>query len=279
MKIQILTYTPLEIADIAIGKCWNKPNWESLLIDFKRVKRVGVDNKHASTLEHLVVYFETNHKKTLRKFKENNFSIVKKKIVTTNVRAIGNMCKWDVSKMEKYLPNTYIQMLSGETMTETRRYKESKDTRLLHTTGDTYHFEIRNISRALLQELARHRCASITVKSTRYTLQELKDEKTFKISNGRSVRLYDYDKVSKYCKLTNDNNVNLIISSGLEWQRVLQQLGISNDKTKFALPEAYLTELVWTVHKDCLANFLKLRDSKSAMWEIRELAQLLKAMI
>ena len=42
-----------------------------------------------------------------------------------------------------------------------------------------YSFDIDGISRAVLQELARHRIASYTVKSTRYTLKELKDEQPF----------------------------------------------------------------------------------------------------
>lgn len=42
-----------------------------------------------------------------------------------------------------------------------------------------YSFDIDGISRACLQELARHRIASYTVKSSRYTLQELKKEECF----------------------------------------------------------------------------------------------------
>ena len=39
-----------------------------------------------------------------------------------------------------------------------------------------YTFYIQGVSRALLQELARHRMASLSAKSTRYTLKELKEE-------------------------------------------------------------------------------------------------------
>lgn len=45
-----------------------------------------------------------------------------------------------------------------------------------------YQFDVSGISRALLQEFSRHRMMSQTVKSTRYTLKELKDEKPF-VSN------------------------------------------------------------------------------------------------
>ena len=43
----------------------------------------------------------------------------------------------------------------------------------------SYNFDIDGVSRALLQELARHRIASYSVKSTRYTLKELRDEDPF----------------------------------------------------------------------------------------------------
>jgi len=42
-----------------------------------------------------------------------------------------------------------------------------------------YTFYIQGVSRALLQELARHRMASPSVKSTRYTLKELKECEPF----------------------------------------------------------------------------------------------------
>ena len=43
----------------------------------------------------------------------------------------------------------------------------------------SYSFDISGISRACLQELVRHKVASYTIKSSRYTLQELKDEESF----------------------------------------------------------------------------------------------------
>jgi thymidylate synthase (FAD) len=42
-----------------------------------------------------------------------------------------------------------------------------------------FNFQIKGISRLNLQELARHRMASYSVKSTRYTLKELKNEEPF----------------------------------------------------------------------------------------------------
>ncbi|MBD3799028.1 MAG: FAD-dependent thymidylate synthase, partial [Epsilonproteobacteria bacterium] len=53
-----------------------------------------------------------------------------------------------------------------------------------------YNFYIKGISRALLQELARHRMASLSVKSTRYTLKELKDEAPFSVDDKERAKKY-----------------------------------------------------------------------------------------
>ena len=54
-------------------------------------------------------------------------------------------------------------------------------------------------------------------------------------------------------------------------QAILKE-GISNDIAKFCLPESYKTELTWTINARSLQNFIHLRSNKSALWEIRELA-------
>ena len=69
-----------------------------------------------------------------------------------------------------------------------------KDKELIHRVGNknkhastlehiNYSFDIDGISRACLQELARHRHASMSVKSTRYTLKELKEEQQLVLVN------------------------------------------------------------------------------------------------
>ncbi len=128
----------------------------------------------------------------------------------------------------------------------------------------TYNFYIQDISRALLQELARHRMASLSVKSTRYTLKELKSEDSFKID--------DKDRAKKYLVFTDIKEVDEASIKALENLRVILKSGISNDKAKYCLPESYKTELTWTINARSLQNFLSLRSDKSALWEIRELA-------
>ena len=97
MEVKLLQYTPLEIADIAICKCYgNEPHSDSEKVK-ARINRVANVSKHASTIEHL-----------------------------------------------------------------------------------SYSFDIDGVSRACLQQLCRHRLASYTVQSTRYTLSKLlKNEESF----------------------------------------------------------------------------------------------------
>ena len=120
-------------------------------------------------------------------------------------------------------------------------------------------FKITDISRACLQELARHRIASYSVKSTRYTLKELRDTPDNELEN---FLIDDIEPIVK--------------SSSIEsLKKIKMMLNMPNpdmDKIKYALPECYKTELVWTINLRSLRNFLKLRLSLKAHQEIRKLA-------
>ena len=72
--------------------------------------------------------------------------------------------------------------------------------------------------------------------------------------------------------MTSDERVNRMSILALDNLRDLLLEGISNDIAKFALPEAYKTSLAWTINARSLQNFLQLRSSKQALWEIRNLA-------
>jgi len=173
MIVKLLHATPLEIADKAIGKCWDTETDNPT----GRMYRVGNKYKHSSTLEHI-----------------------------------------------------------------------------------NYTFDIDGISRGCLQELARHRHASMSVKSTRYTLKELKDTpkselKDFLVLTGNRF-------VDEY--------VNEIVLEDIQDEL---RKGTSNDVVKYMLPEAYKTSLVWTINMRSLQNFLSLRSDKAALAEIQELAR------
>jgi len=146
-----------------------------------------------------------------------------------------------------------------------------KDKDLIHRVGNklkhsstlehlSYTFYISGVSRALLQELARHRIASLSVKSTRYTLKELKDE--------------DLDNIDykKYLVFTDIEAVDNASKDALKNLKIILDSGVSNDKAKYCLPESYKTELTWSINARSLQNFLSLRTSKAALWEIQDLA-------
>jgi len=135
----------------------------------------------------------------------------------------------------------------------------------------------KNISRALLQEIVRHdHLLSPTIKSTRYTLKELKNENKFKLSKFTKE---DLDKISKYIVLTGNNKVDLNNIKILNIIRDNLLQNISNDISKYNLSEAYKTEGVFTLPLSNIKNIIKLRTSKDALWEFQRLANELKTLI
>jgi len=134
-----------------------------------------------------------------------------------------------------------------------------------------YWFDIDGISRACLQELARHRTARLTVKSSRYTLKELKD--TYSLCNS-SMATFDWrwNEIGKFCVLTGIIDIDNNIAKSLSSLKEAVEDGTSNDIAKYCLPEAFKTRLQWQIDGRNLQNFLELRTSKDALWEIRELA-------
>lgn len=131
-----------------------------------------------------------------------------------------------------------------------------------------YNFYIKGISRACLQELARHRLASYSVKSSRYTLKELKAEDSFLPVNEANLT-----RAERFIVKTGDSKVDNALVNALENLRLVVASGKANDIAKYAMPECYKTELSWSVNARSLQNFLALRSAKSALWEIRTLAR------
>ena len=141
-----------------------------------------------------------------------------------------------------------------------------------------YTFKIEGVSRALLQELVRHRMASYTVRSTRYTLKDLTKDKDIERANSaagykRIVKRYCVvpelpDEVLKKFYETTAQNLKYILL-------FLSKYKLSNDLIKYLLPESFKTELVMTLNARSFRNFLKLRTSKAALWEIRELGNMM----
>ena len=198
-EVKLLHYTPLEIADIAISKCYDKESYTEYEKQKKRINNVANVSKHSSTIEHL-----------------------------------------------------------------------------------EYNLDIVGISRACLEQLARHRLFSFTVKSTRYTLQELKNEEPFcsyRIidKEGKdNLEIYgtyeQKERASKYIYLTDVNSTDTKSISALELLRQEIIDGTKRDVAKYCLPECYKTSLTLTGNARVLQNFLSLRTDSHALLEIQKLA-------
>lgn len=130
-----------------------------------------------------------------------------------------------------------------------------------------YNFDIKGISRACLQELSRHRIASLSVKSTRYTLKELNKEESF-----LPLCKDTYKRAQKFIVLQGHELIDFNAIHSLENLRLAVKDSIANDIAKYIIPECYKTELVWSINARSLQNFLELRTAKVALKEIRELA-------
>lgn len=125
-----------------------------------------------------------------------------------------------------------------------------------------YSWDIQGISRAVLQELARHRHSSFSVKSTRYTLSELKKETNIPLNLEKYVCI---EQIANEIKPS-------VIEILKRIRYALDKEKYTNDQIKPLLPEGYKTSLIWTINCRSLQNFLKLRTDIPAYEPIRKLA-------
>ena len=161
-----------------------------------------------------------------------------------------------------------------------------KDKELIHKVGNinkhqsvlehlVFSIRISNVSRLLLQEFARHRIASLSVKSTRFTLQELKDEQSFTNGDNCLERAEKYIVIPERQYIEDEADYDWFLTSQLTQLELLRQAiasGMKRDVSKYLVPDSYKTNISWTINARSLQNFLKLRSAKNAHFEIRELA-------
>ena len=125
-----------------------------------------------------------------------------------------------------------------------------------------YTYEI-EFSRACLQELARHRIASPSVESTRWAL-------------ARILKNTQKSDMAKFLTLTGDAEVDDANIEQLckvaQWTKPGPNKK-KNDVVKFAIPEAFRTKVQFTINIRSLRNWMALRTSPRALWEIRETAR------
>ena len=133
-----------------------------------------------------------------------------------------------------------------------------------------YSFKIENVSRALLQELARHRHISLSVQSTRWALKKFADKAAhydvFTVIDSIDIsdeRLKCLDKLN-----TKTNEINDLINEAVK-------LGIPNDILKYYLSESLTTKLVLTTNARELRLIFSLRTSHRALKEFQNLCYII----
>lgn len=121
----------------------------------------------------------------------------------------------------------------------------------------TFRFLIEGISRCASRQLLRHRIASYMELSQRYV-----DKEDFEYVIPETIR-------------ENAEALEVFESSMKTLKNAykkLREMKIPKEDARYVLPEATTTRLYMTVNLRSILNFLKLRLSKHAQWEIRSLA-------
>jgi len=125
-------------------------------------------------------------------------------------------------------------------------------------------WEIKGISRACLAQLTRHRHASFTVRSQRYCNES---EQGFVIPDAIEDNDTAYiDWLDAQAEIK--GAYNSLISKG-----------VKREDARFILPQATETDLYMSCNLRELLHIYKLRSSKAAQWEIRELAGRLRVSV
>lgn len=120
-------------------------------------------------------------------------------------------------------------------------------------------YSVEGLSRACLQELARHRHISLSVESTRHTLRKIID---------------DPDSVQAILDEDIANRFYGAIRDFLDFAYKNEDI-TDNDELKYYLPECWPTNLILTANIRALRHILKLRTAPEALREFRVLAHAL----
>lgn len=128
-------------------------------------------------------------------------------------------------------------------------------------------FELKGYSRAVLQQVSRHRMASTSVQSTRYTINKMVDNYDFHNYHEYFVEVDDLTDA------INSQNVERTIS--ILKEQIIDGEKLPNDKIKYTFPESLKVTSQLTINLRSLMNFMKQRLDSHALWEIREMAKLM----
>ena len=177
-------------------------------------------------------------------------------------RDAGLICTASLDKKEEYDPQEFINA----------RIEEGHLSLIEHI---TYTFYVKDISRALLQELARHRLMSLSVESTRWALKKNVKKGTFQ---NKLQHIYN----TYLSKLKTEKQEALVVKA-MTLARNLEGLvvemadaNIPNDLIKYFIVEATTTNLFMTINARQLRHLFQLRIQKNVLQEFQELVRKLR---
>lgn len=142
-------------------------------------------------------------------------------------------------------------------------------------------FRIEGVSRALLQEIARHRHLSLSVQSTRYCMDKmLRDIDESDVGSALALAMSPFkDRISD--DVYNDF-IKAVTDMSCSYIAMVEHIGnelpssvLTNDVLKYLLPELIPCRLVMTCNLRELRHLFKLRLSKHALYEFRTLMVLI----
>lgn len=135
-----------------------------------------------------------------------------------------------------------------------------------------FQFEVDGSSRLELQEHMRHRIASPTVASTRYSLAKMVEE----LDDAEpEAFVYKYTVFPEWMLQLKGSTYSLYLDTIrnryaqlLHFAEIYKKYGA--DVAKYELIESLRTSFIWTVNLRSMLNFLKLRTDENAHFEIRD---------
>lgn len=164
----------------------------------------------------------------------------------------GLICTNNENKIAEYNIESFISNL----------IKQGHESVIEHI---NYTFKIDNITRALLQEIARHRHISLSVKSTRWALKKYVNGINRKKIEGVDCSGCNDKQKEIISKLESKvDELYSIIDSGVN-------ANIPNDVLKYYITESINTSCVLTINARELRHIFQLRTSSRALKEFRTL--------
>ncbi len=169
----------------------------------------------------------------------------------SNIIHAGLTCTDRLDKLPHYLalPETFISRL----------LKAGHESVIEHV---VYTFKIEDITRGLLQQLARHRLISLSVQSTRWALDRVLDGTVMEELFYVPEELEGADR-DKYIE---------VALKQLQQARTLAE-AFGNDVGKYIIPECMYTDLVMTVNARELRHIFQLRAKPPALKEFNILVR------